>query len=48
MADALAIKSWCKEDKDKLLKLIEKGKVNITNTEDIDYIDSIRQKYFRE
>ena len=48
MADALAIKPWCKEDEDKLLKLIEKGKVDITNTEDTEYIDSIRLKYFRE
>ena len=48
MADALAIKPWCKEDEDKLLKLIEKGKVDITNTEDTEYIDSICLKYFRE
>ena len=46
MADAPAIKPWCKEDKDKLLKLLEKGKVDITNTEDTEYIDSIRLKYF--
>ncbi len=48
MADAPAIKPWCKEDKDKLLKLIEKVKVDITNTEDIKYINSIHLKYFRK
>ncbi len=48
MADVPVIKPWCKEDKDKLLKLIQKGKVDITNTEDTKYIDSIRLKYFRE
>ena len=48
MADALAIKPWCKEDKDKLLKLIKKGKINITNTEDTEFINSIHLKYFHE
>jgi hypothetical protein len=48
MADVPAIKPWCKEDKDKLLKLIEKGKVDITNTEDTEYINSICLKYFRK
>ena len=48
MTDALAIKPWCKEDKDKLLKLIKKGKVDITNTEDTKYINSICIKYFCE
>jgi hypothetical protein len=48
MADAPAIKPWCKDDKDKLQKLINDGKVNITMTEDTDYIKSVRHKYFRE
>ena len=48
MADAPAVEPWCKEDKNKLQKLIDDGKVNITKTEDMDYIDSVRHKYFRE
>ena len=48
MADAPSLKPWCKEDKQKLQNLIEKGKVDITKTADIEYIDSIRHKYFRK
>ena len=48
MDDAPAVKPWSKEDKDKLQTLIDEGKVDIGNTEDIEYIDSIRHKYFRE
>jgi hypothetical protein len=36
MADAPTVKPWCKEDKNKLQKLIDDGKVNITKTEDTD------------
>ena len=32
----------------KLQKLIDNGKVDITKTEDTDYIESIRLKYFQE
>jgi hypothetical protein len=46
MADAPAVKPWYKDDKNKLQKLIDDGKVDITKTEDTDYIDSIRHKYF--
>ena len=48
MADAPAVKPWCKDDKDKLQKLIDNGKVDISKTDNIEYIDSIRHKYFRE
>ncbi len=48
MADAPTVKPWCKDDKDKLQKLIDNNKVNITKTDNIEYIDTIRHKYFRE
>jgi CHASE1-domain containing sensor protein len=48
MADAPAVKPRCKEDKNKLQKLIDDGKVDIRKTEDTDYINSVRHKYFRE
>ncbi len=48
MADAPTVKPWCKDDKDKLQKLIDNGKVDITKTTDTDYIDSVRHKYFRD
>ena len=48
MADAPAIKPWCKEDKYKLQNLINQNKVDITNMDDADCIDSICHKYFRE
>ena len=48
MADAPAVKPWCKDDKDKLQKLIDNGKVDITKMDNIEYIDTIRHKYFCE
>ena len=48
MADAPAVKPWGIDDKKKLQQLIDDGKVGISRTEDIDYIDSVRFKYYRE
>ena len=48
MANAPAVNPWCKDDKDKLQKLINDSKVDITKTEDTDYIDSVLHKFFRE
>jgi hypothetical protein len=48
MADAPAVKPWGIDDKKKLQQLINDGKVDISRTEDIDYIDSARFKYYRE
>jgi hypothetical protein len=47
MADAPAVKPWCKDDKDKLQNLIDNGKVNITKMDNIEYIDTICHRYFR-
>jgi hypothetical protein len=44
--DPPAVKPWGIDNKQYLQKLINKGKVNITRT-DHDYIDRVRQKYFR-
>ena len=48
MADAPAVKPWGIDNKKKLQQLINDGKVDISRTEDIDYIDSVRFKYYRE
>ena len=50
MADAAApsVKQWGKEDKDKLQKLIDDGKIDITRTNDTQYIDRVRHNHFRE
>jgi hypothetical protein len=48
MADAPPIKLWGQKQKDDLQKLIDTGKVDITKTDDIDYINQVRHKYFRE
>ena len=48
MADAPTVKPWCKDDKDKLQKLINDGKVDIMKTKDTDYIESVCHKYFQE
>ena len=45
-ADAPTVKPWCQDDKDKLQKLINDGKADITKTMDTDYIESVRHKYF--
>ncbi len=38
MADALAVKPWGIDNKKKLQQLIDNGKVDISRTEDINYI----------
>ncbi len=47
MDDAPAVKPWGELDKETLQKLIDKGKVDITRTDDLAYIDQVKQKYFR-
>ena len=47
-ADAPSVKQWGKEDKDKLQKLIDDGKIDITKTDDTQYIDRVRHNHFRE
>ncbi len=47
MYDAPVVKPWGPLDKETLQKLIDKGKVNITRTKDLAYIDQVKQKYFR-
>jgi hypothetical protein len=50
MADAAApsVKPWCKDDNDRLQRLINDGRINITRTEDIQYIDRVRHSHFCE
>ena len=57
MADGPAIKPWCKDDKNRLQKLIDDSvavvdaaysAVDITKTDDIKYINFVRHKYFQE
>jgi len=50
MADAAApsVKPWCRDDKDKPQKLINDGRIDITRTKDIQYIDRVRHSHFRE
>ena len=45
--DLPAVKPWGIDDKQYLQQLIDRSKVDITRT-DHDYIDSVRQKYFRQ
>jgi len=47
-ADAPAVKPWCKDDKDRLQRLIQDGRVDITKTDDTSYIDRVRHTHFRE
>ena len=47
-ADAPAIKPWCKEDKDRLQRLIDEERVDITRTDDTQYIERVRHTHFRE
>ena len=50
MADVAApsVKPWCKDDKGKLQKLIDDGRIDITRTKDIQYIDRVQHSHFRE
>ena len=48
MADAPTVKPWGNDDKKKLQQLIDGGKVDISRTEDINYIDSVRFKYYHK
>jgi hypothetical protein len=47
MDDAPAVKPWGSEDKELLQKLIDQGKVDITRTDDLAYIDRVKHKHFR-
>ncbi len=47
MDDAPAVKPWGELDKETLQKLINKGKVDIARTNDLAYIDQVKEKYFR-
>ena len=47
MDDAPAVKPWGSEDKELLQKLINQGKVDITRTNDLAYIDRVKHKHFR-
>jgi hypothetical protein len=47
MHDAPAIKAWGKVDREQLQKLINQGKVDITQTNDLAYIDWVKHKHFR-
>ena len=35
------VKPWCKDDKERLLRLINDGRINITRTNDTQYIDRV-------
>ena len=47
MDNAPAVKPWGSEDKELLQKLIDQGKVDITRTDDLAYIDQVKHKHFR-
>ena len=47
MDDAPAVKPWGSEDKELLQKLIDQGKVDITRTNNLAYIDQVKHKHFR-
>jgi hypothetical protein len=46
MADAPAVKPWGQVDKELLQRLIDQGKVDISHTNDLTYIDQVKHKYF--
>ncbi len=49
MADAPPqVKKWGKQEKQLLAKLIKKGKVDLSRENDVEYIDQVRFKYYRE
>ena len=48
MANGPAVKPWCKDDKNRLQKPIHDGKVDITKTDEIEYIAFVFHKYFHE
>jgi hypothetical protein len=43
MAEAATptVKPWCKDDKERLLRLINDDRINITRTNDTQYIDRV-------
>jgi hypothetical protein len=47
MDNAPAVKPWGSEDKELLQKLIDQGKVDITRTDNLAYIDQVKHKHFR-
>jgi hypothetical protein len=48
MVNVPAVKQWCQDDKNKLQKLIGNGKVDISKTDNIDYIDRFKHNFFRK
>jgi hypothetical protein len=46
MDDAPAAKPWGTEDKEQLQNLINQGKVDITRTNDLAYINRVKHKHF--
>jgi hypothetical protein len=50
MADAPPpqVKKWGKQEKQLQAKLIKKGKVDLSRENDVEYIDQVRFKYYRE
>jgi hypothetical protein len=42
------VKKWGKQEKQLLAKLIKKGKVDLSCKNDMEYIDQVRFKYYRE
>jgi hypothetical protein len=46
MANDPPKKAWGQVDKEYLLDLIDKDKVNITRTGDLKYINQVQDKYF--
>ncbi len=42
------MKKWGKQEKQLLAKLIKKGKVDLSRENDVECIDQVRFKYYRE
>ncbi len=42
------VKKWGKQEKQLLAKLIKKGKVDLSRKNNVEYIDQVRFKYYRE
>ena len=50
MAEAATptVKPWCKDDKERLLRHINNGRINITRTNNTQYVDRVQHCHFRE
>ncbi len=48
MADDPQVKRWGKQEKQLLAKLVKIGKVDLSCKNDVEYIDQVRFKYYRE